>query len=159
MTERRGPMAWICLVVGAGIMVYGVIGLLGSTSWSAAGSVALWVVGADLLHDLLIAPMVCLLGFVIARRTPTAWRWPVRAATLTTAVVLVVAYPVLGGFGRDRVPDNRSVLPLDYPTAVATVLAVVWMIALIWGVATWRRQRGATRRDQSVPDAGSVPKV
>jgi hypothetical protein len=153
-------MAWTCFVVGAGIMAYGVIGLLDSTSLSAARSVALWVVGADLLHDLLIAPVVCLLGFVIARVAPAAWRWPVRAATLTTALVLAVAYPALRGFGRDRVPDNRSVLPLDYPTAIATVLAVVWVIALIWGLASSRRGRSLTPcPDQSVPDARSVPEV
>ena len=152
-------MAWTCFVVGALIMAYGVVGLLDSTSWSAAKSVALWVVGADLLHDLVVAPVVCVLGFVIARRVSAAWRWPVRAATLTSALVLAVAYPALRGFGRDRVPDNRSVLPLDYPTAVATVLVVVWVVALIWGLASWGRRGSARRRDQSVPDAGSVPEV
>ena len=152
-------MAWTCFVVGGRIMAYGVIGLLDSTSWSAAKSVAVWVVGADLLHDLLIAPVVCLLGSVIARRAPAGVALALRAATVTTALVLVVAYPALRGFGRDRVPDNRSMLPLDYPTAVATVLAVVWVIALIWAVASWRRRGSATRRDQSVPDAGSVPEV
>jgi hypothetical protein len=152
-------MAWTCFVVGVGIMVYGVIGLLESTSWSAARTVALWVVGADLLHDLVIAPVICVIGYVIARRAPAAWRWPVRAAALTSALVLAVAYPALRGFGRDRVPDNRSVLPLDYPTAVLTVLSVVWIVALIWALASWRRRGTVPRGDQSVPDAGSVPKA
>jgi hypothetical protein len=147
VNERRSPFAWICIVAGTGTMVFGIIGLLDSTSWAAARSVALWVVGADLLHDLLIAPVVCALGFVIARWTSAAWRWPVRAAALTSAFVIALAYPALRGFGRDRVPDNRSVLPLDYPTAVATVLGLVWIAALLWGIVSWRRRRSLARPD------------
>ena len=41
MTEQRGPMALTLVVVGALIMAYGVVGLLDSTSWSAARSIAL----------------------------------------------------------------------------------------------------------------------
>lgn len=40
--------------------------------------------------------------------------------------------PALRGYGRDRVPDNLSVQPLDYTAAVLTVLAVVWAVVAVW---------------------------
>jgi hypothetical protein len=94
--------------------------------------VAGWVVAADLLHDLVLAPLVCVLGLAIARFVAPPLRWPIRAGAIATAIVLLVAYPALRGFGRRTAPGNASVQPLDYTTAVLTVLAVVWGAALVW---------------------------
>jgi hypothetical protein len=154
MTERHGARFWICCAVGLAAMVYGAAGFLDRAPFSVGTTVVAWVVGADLLHDLVIAPLVCVIGFVLAGRLPQLLRWPVRAAALTSAVVLVVAYPALRGFGRDTAPGNRSVQPLDYPTAVATVLAVVWGLALLWVLVAWLGQRSRPEPD---PRAGSGP--
>jgi hypothetical protein len=147
MTERHGARFWICCAVGLAAMVYGAAGFLDRAPFSVGTTVVAWVVGADLLHDLVIAPLVCILGFVLAARLPPLLRWPFRAAALTSAIVLVVAYPALRGFGRDTAPGNHSVQPLDYPTAVATVLAVVWGLAVVWVLVAWLGSR-------SRPDPG-----
>jgi hypothetical protein len=138
VTERRGVAHWIGLACGGAVIVYGTLGLVHHASNAALQQVVTWMFGADLLHDLVIAPLVCLVGLTAARWTPAAWRWPVRAGLVTSTLVLAVGYPVLRGFGRHRVPNNRSVLPLDYTSAVATVLAVVWALVTIWGIASWR---------------------
>ena len=70
---------------------------------------------------------------------PTPWRWPIRAAAIGSAIVLAVSYPALRGFGRETAPGNATVLPLDYTTAVLTVLSVIWVAALVTGlIATIR---------------------
>src|SRR5262245_29551118 len=132
MTRTRGR--WIAFVAGYATMAFGVIGLVRMVPLRAAGQISLWVVGADLLHDLVLAPLVCVFGVALAHVVSPAWRWPVRAGAIATALVLLTAYPALRGFGRHTAPGNGSVLPLDYTTAVLTVLAVIWGVVIGWCV-------------------------
>ena len=74
-----------------------------------------------------------------------------------TGVLLIVVFPALRGYGRDTVPDNLSVDPLDYTTSTLTALAVVWAAAGAWlvlglalsGVGRHRRPTCATPRGRS----------
>jgi hypothetical protein len=151
MTDTKSLGALISLVVGVGILAFGIVGLIGSTSIHNARTIITWVIGADLLHDLIVAPAVCAVGLGLTRIVPNVGRTAIRSAAVASAAVLVVSYPLLRAFGRHHVPDNRSALPLDYPTAVATVLGVVWGIAIIWGCANWWRSRPVPKPD--VPPA------
>ncbi|MFG2480699.1 hypothetical protein [Streptomyces fagopyri] len=88
--------------------------------------VLVWLGGAVVLHDAVIAPLVLLAGLVLVRG---GVRGPVRAALVVAGALTVVALPVLLRPGRTA---NPSVLPLDYPrnllialVAVATVTALV----------------------------------
>jgi hypothetical protein len=132
---------WVAFLAGYGIMVFGAIGLLRVVPLRTAGRIALWVVAADVVHDFVLAPLVCVAGLAIARAVPTVWRWPVRMGAVGTAFVLLVGYPALRGFGRATAPGNPSVLPLDYPTAIVTAVAVVWGLAALWGAVNWIAQR------------------
>jgi hypothetical protein len=146
VSEPRGRAAAVGLVVGYAVMLFGAVGLLRAFSLQRTGQVAIWVIGADLLHDFLVAPVVCLVGIGLGRVVPSSWRWPVRAGVTGTAVVLVVAYPALRGFGRTTAPGNGTVLPLDYASATLTVVAVIWVLAVGWGIANLiveRRRRPA----------------
>jgi hypothetical protein len=131
MTDTKSPGALISLIVGVAVLAFGIAGLLGSTSIQNARAIITWVIGADVLHDFIVAPAVCVVGLGLARIVPNRGRTAIRSAAVASAAVLVVSYPLLRAFGRHHVPDNRSVLPLNYPTAVATVLGVVWGIAII----------------------------
>jgi hypothetical protein len=123
---------WVALVIGAAVMAYGAAGLLGDTGLGASVDVGVWLVGADVAHDFVLAPLACLIGAAAARLLPRWCRAPVQAALLTSGVLLIVVFPALRGFGRDQVPDNPSVQPLDYTTATLTALAVVWAAAAAW---------------------------
>jgi hypothetical protein len=148
MKARSTPAALAGLVVGYAVIVFGAVGLLTHLPLGKVPAVALWVAGADLLHDFAIAPLVCIVGLAIVRSAPPVWRWPLRGALTGTAVVLAVAYPALRGFGRDTAPGNPTVLPLDYTTSTLTALAVVWALALAWGIASFvsLRHRAPTGR-------------
>jgi hypothetical protein len=136
---------WAAFAVGYGVIVFGAVGLLRAVPLRAAGQVASWVVAADVLHDFVLAPLVCVIGFVVARFVPPIFRWPVRAGAIGTAFVFLLAYPALRGFGRETAPGNTSVQPLDYPTAVLTAVGIVWGVALIWAVSNWTLQRSRGR--------------
>jgi hypothetical protein len=141
------------MLAGYGVMAVGLVGLVRSVPERAAVRVAAWVLAADLLHDFVLAPLVCVAGLVVARFVAAPFRWPVRAASIGTGIVLLVAYPALRGFGRQTAPGNDSVQPLDYTTAVLTVLVVVWALALAWACVNLvsRTQRGRRPRPEAGP--------
>ncbi len=79
-------------------------------------------------------------GSLLARFLPRCLRAPGPAPALfASAVVLLVGWAALRGYGRDQVPDNPTVDPLHYGTAVLTVLAVVWGAAIVWLTVAWWR--------------------
>jgi hypothetical protein len=151
---RFGRAFWIALPVGAGVMVYGAIGLVTDSGLPGAFDVARWLVGADLANDAVLAPLACLVGAGIARLLPRWCRAPVQAGLLASGVLLIVAFPALRGFGRDQVPDNETVQPLDYSTGTLTALAVVWSAVAVWLVVRFASAARETRRPptRATPD-------
>jgi hypothetical protein len=137
----RGRAFWIGLSVGSALSLFGLGGLLRTTSLASTFNVGTWVVGADLANDLVLLPAAVLISLLLARAIPLRWRVPIRSALIATAVLTIIAYPALRGFGHDTAPGNSSVQPLDYTTALATTMAVVWGAAGIWLLAiAWRRR-------------------
>jgi hypothetical protein len=123
----------------AGLVLMGVgVSLLGDVRDPTG--VLLWLGGAVVLHDALIAPMVLLVGLVLVRGGA---RGPVRGALLVAGALTAVALPVLLRPGRTA---NPSVLPLDYPRNWLIALAAVVALTGAWvavsrGVARRRRTR------------------
>jgi uncharacterized membrane protein YozB (DUF420 family) len=98
--------------------------------------VLVWLGGAVVLHDALIAPLVLLTGWVLVRG---GVRGPVRGALLVAGALTAVALPVLLRPGK---PANASVLPLDYPRNwLLTLAAVATATALLVAVRAIRRGR------------------
>ncbi|MGI5135240.1 MULTISPECIES: hypothetical protein [unclassified Streptomyces] len=98
--------------------------------------VLVWLGGAVVLHDALIAPLVLLIGWVLVRGGA---RGPVRGALLVAGALTAVALPVLLRPGK---PANSSVLPLDYPRNwLLTLAAVATVTALLPAVRAIRRSR------------------
>jgi len=128
----RGAVFWIGAVIGVAIMAFGLRGLFENSRGTQPLEFSKWFIGADLLHDILIAPAVALVGLFVARLIARPWRAPVQAGLFATAIVLAVGWAPLQGYGRTTAAGNATVLPLDYSTAVATVVGVVWLLALVW---------------------------
>ncbi|MFF8902428.1 hypothetical protein ACF082_33705 [Streptomyces lydicus] len=98
--------------------------------------VLVWLGGAMVLHDALIAPLVLLIGLVLVRGGA---RGPVRGALLVAGALTAVALPMLLRPGK---PANSSVLPLDYPRNwLLTLVAVATVTALVLAARRTRRSR------------------
>ncbi|MEU1405615.1 hypothetical protein ABZ471_25210 [Streptomyces sp. NPDC005728] len=98
--------------------------------------VLVWLGGAVVLHDALIAPLVLLAGLVLVRG---GMRGPVRGALLVAGALTLVAAPVLL---RPGTRANSSVLPLDYPRNwLIAVVAVATVTALLVAVRGFARSR------------------
>ncbi|MFJ5533768.1 hypothetical protein [Streptomyces sp. NPDC093261] len=100
--------------------------------------VLVWLAGALLLHDAVIAPLVLLVGLLVVRG---GRRGPVRGALMAAGALTAVALPVLL---RPGATANSSVLPLDYPRnwllALAAVATVTALLTAARGLVRGRRR-------------------
>jgi hypothetical protein len=132
---------WIGLAIGAPIMVYGALELLSKVGSRHLAQTGEWIAGGLLAHDLAVAPTLIALVWVAGQTLPSRARTAVRAGTLGTILVLAIGGPALLGYGNR--PDNPTVHPLDYPTAVLTSIAIVWGLVALGQLAfAWRHHQG-----------------
>lgn len=130
MNERG---LWIGVLVGAPLVVLGVLDALGDAGRTRPAELARWVVGTVVVVDLVVMPVALGIGRVLRGRAPLQW------ALAASATVVVVGWPFLRGYGRN--PNNPSLLPRDYGTGVAVAVVAVWLTAGAWTVAAARRRR------------------
>jgi hypothetical protein len=141
--ERPGPVAWALIVTGWVVMVVAVLGAFGDDGLGGSWSWARWIVGAAVVHDAVVLPLVLGVGWLLARWLPAAFRVPVRSALVVGAIVSLAVWPIAARWGARA--DNPSILPLP----VARNLAIMWVVlavgALGVGGFAWLRQRGRGR--------------
>ena len=141
MTRRRHERSetglWIGLALGVPLMAWGMRGIVLDSGQTHPAELARWIVGSAAVHDALVLPVVSTVA-VVARRLAPPSSWPVvRWALATTAILAIVAWPFVRGYGRR--PDNPSLLPRNYAGGTMAVLAGVWLVAL--ALAVWAHRR------------------
>ena len=144
--ETNPVLFWVSVVVGGAVCLYGLHGLIGALHGIRSRQFLQWFVGADLAHDLIVAPLACLVGTIVARIVPASARAQVCAGLFATAVVLAIAWAPLHGYGHATAPGNSSVEPLNYATAVVTVIVTVWTLAGTWLVIALLRRSARQRK-------------
>jgi hypothetical protein len=142
-THRDGGRTfWIMTAVGWAVIVAAVIGAFGDRRDAQPTQLGRWLAGSALLHDLVWLPFVAIVGALLARvargRVPRAVTW----ALATSAVLIVISWPFVRGYGRNR--NNPSLLPRSYTWGLVAYLAVTWMLAgLAMAIGHWRAARRA----------------
>lgn len=104
------------------------------------GTTLPWLIGGPVLHDVLVAPLVGLVGLVLGRlvtnRLRRAW---ITAGLLASATLLLIAVPLL--WRPPSAPPNPGLPDRDYPLGLATGLTVIWaVIAVVLVVGTVSRR-------------------
>jgi hypothetical protein len=134
-TSRRGLLAGLAL--GVPLIAYGVRGVFVDAADTHPADMARWLLGAALVDDLVLVPAALLVGTVGRSFTPP-WAWPaVRGGLFASAVLTLVAWPFVRGWGRD--PTNSSLLARDYGTSLLVALAAVWVV--VGAIVVTRRER------------------
>ncbi|HET6352958.1 hypothetical protein OG905_07070 [Streptomyces sp. NBC_00322] len=118
--------------LGLALMTVGAVLLL---TGGQLKDVALWLAGAIVLHDGIVAPLVLGVGLLLAA-VPA--RGTVRGALIVAGCLTVVALPVLL---RPGTPKNPTVLPLDYVRNWLLALAAVAVLTGVLLAARWIRRR------------------
>lgn len=142
--------------VGAAVLAYGVLGLLSAAPATAPVSTGLWLVGGVLAHDLVLAPVVAGVGWLLVRLVPDWARPVVQGGLVVAAVLVLVALPAVL---RQGAPGGyASLLPQDYRTNLTglllAVLAGTAALVALRGVRQ-RRSRVRNRRDPADQSATS----
>lgn len=126
----RWRYAPVLYVVGALTMVGGAVGLVLHLHRTHPVGTAIYYVGGALAHDLVIAPLVIVAGLVVRALVPSAYRPAVRGGLIVSAVLTLIALPLLLGKGKEA--DNPSHVPLPYGRNLLLILGVVWgVVALL----------------------------
>lgn len=151
-TDAPGRGLWVGLALGLPLVAWGVDGAVATGARTHPGELARWVVGAAVVHDLVVLPVVLLVGWALRRLVPEALWPPVRWAVVTSAVLALVAWPFVRGYGvRPTVP---SLLDRPYGAGLAVAVAAVWGVAAAWAVLA-TRGRLAGRRPGPVTSGGA----
>jgi hypothetical protein len=136
-TPRRGPLFWASAAAGWGIILWGLRGALHHRIDTRPGQLVRFLLGGALAHDLVLAPVVLLIGILLARSVAGRWRAPIQAASFISGTLVLFTYPMLRGYGRTL--RNPTSLPHNYATNLTVVLvAVVCGTALAALVASRR---------------------
>lgn len=133
-----GPFFWTCLVAGAAVAGYGLAGAWADRADTRPAGLVLWLAGSGVAHDALVAPVV-VVAALATRRLPVAACLPVRLGLALSALLTVLFWPVVRGWGRS--PSVPSALPLDYGRNLLVVLALVWLVVGAVVAARWTRGR------------------
>jgi hypothetical protein len=136
---RHGRWFWGAVVAGCLIAAVGVRTYLDVYA-DASRRVALvaWIVGSDVVHDALVVPATIAIGLFVQRWVPARVRPAARFGLIASGTVVLLAWRPLTHSGAAK--HNATVQPLDYPTATATALAVVWAVALAWAAVSGHRR-------------------
>ncbi len=127
-------------VVGLVLLAYG--GLLAwdfatASTRNAVQGIA-WFVGGPVLHDAVAAPVVGVLGVLLTRYVPVAWRAPIGVGAVLSGVLTLLAIPLLWRpFG---VATNPGLHDRDYGLGFAIALGVVWVSVVAAGLYRARRR-------------------
>lgn len=139
-TSRRGLL--IGLALGLPVIGYGLRGAIVDAADTHPPELARWVIGTALVHDLVVVPLAAAVALVVRRYTPPfAWP-PVRAGLAATAILALVGWPFVRGYGDD--PTNPSLLPRNYGVGLAAAIGVVWVAVAAW--VAWRHRRARLTR-------------
>ena len=133
--------------VGVGFVGIGVRGILAHSHDTHPRSWITWVVAAALAHDLILAPVIGVVGVLVGRLVPRRARAAVQIGLLVSGCVLVVGLTAVLTPGGRHYSDNSSLLPLAYGRNLVIVLAIVWTAIAVAIVIASRR-----RADRAAPD-------
>ena len=135
--DEHGLTFWIGLIIGLFIAGFGVRGMLHQFKFAQQRYVFVrYLVVSDLTHDLIWAPIAFVAAFVTSRVFPKWLRPPIAFGAFASTVSVALAWYPLHGTAKYK--QNPSFQPLNYATAVATVLVVIWGIALLWAIVRFR---------------------
>jgi hypothetical protein len=138
---KRGRLFWISAVVGWAFIGWGLRGVFHYHIDTRPGELARFFIGGALIHDLILAPVVLLVGYVVVRVAPAGWRAYVQAALIISGLLILFTYPEVRDYA--RVLHNPTSLPHNYTANLAIVIGVVWGVTGL--VAVIHRVRSRSR--------------
>ena len=132
----------VLAVLGVGVGTYGIFQLLTQLPWQTLALLALWLIGALIIHDGLLSPAVIGVGAALRRYVPDRGRRYLQFGLIMAAMVTVIAVPMI--YRANTQPPAKALLLQDFGINLTVLLAAI-------GGGTLIAYAIRVARDRSVP--------
>lgn len=139
------------IVVGAAGALLGLFGALRLVTQIPLGHLvvlAIWLIGAVVIHDGILSPLVVGIGWAISRSVPARARGSLQFALIVAGLVTVVAIPLI--YRQGSQPASKAILRQQYGGNLTVLLGIIVAITLVL-YAVQVARRGAGRQPVTPP--------
>lgn len=120
------------IILGAAgvlLALFGVLRLVTEISIGDLAVLGIWLVGALVIHDGILSPVVIAVGWAISRVVPDRARRFLQFALIVGALVTVVAIPLI--YRQDTQPESEALLRQQYGSNLTVLLGIIAAITLV----------------------------
>lgn len=141
--------------VGGGVVLagYGVVRLVADVPATSLVWLACWLVGALVISDLVVSPLVVAIGAALRRRLPDRGRRWVQGFLIMAAMLVLVSAPMIHLQGTS--PPEKALLQQDFRVNLAVLVALAGLISLTGYAAERFRSRRRPERAGRPRDVGA----
>lgn len=133
-------------VLGIG---YGALRILGNPKVSQPLHLAKWLIGAVILHDFILTPVVVGVGFLLTRAVRPRARRYLQGALVSGALVTAIAIPLI--YRRGTGLPGKTLVQQNYGAHLALLLALIAAVtAAAYGVRVARDRRAQQGSEANV---------
>ena len=141
-------MRWLLATAGAAGIGFGAYHLYDLLTVEQAQSLGLWLVGGLVLHDMVLAPAMLLVGAVlwrVTRRLPAVAARILMGGWIVAGLLTLIALPAIY---RENVRSNHTLLFMDYRRNLLFLLVAAAVITtLTAGTAAYLASRRRKRAE------------
>lgn len=136
--------AWRIILAGVGIPLggFGIFRLVTEIPMHSLLILAVWLAAALVVQDVILAPSVVGVGWLLRRHVPDRGRRYLQSALIMIALITVVAIPMI--FLRGSQPAAKALLLRNYGSNLILIIAVIAVISLILYAVRVARDRRAS---------------
>jgi hypothetical protein len=145
VTARDRVLRWSLGVLGVPAIGYGILRILDQSRYTHPSKLILWLIGALLVHDAIIAPVVICIGAVLTRLVPGRARAYLQGALIAAGLVSVVAAVEIYRQGKTASPA-LALLRQHYLANLLILLALIAAVSAAgYAVSVQRCRRTKSR--------------
>ena len=145
--------AWRLILAVTGVLVicYGGFRFLTEIPLPNLIALACWLVGAVLVHDGVLSPLVVGIGLLLRRSVPDRARRYLQFALITAGLVTVIALPMI--YLRGSQPSVKALLLRNYGANLTVIIAVIAVTTLaVYALRVARTSQAVTTAPKSTGD-------
>jgi len=143
MMRLRLPLG----IAGVLLVLFGVFRLLTQVPPFPLAILALWMVGALVIHDGILSPVVLGVGWALSRVVPPQARRYLQGALIMAALVTVIAIPMI--YRQESQPRSKSMLLQNFGGNLTLLIGIIAALSLLAYAVR-------VARDHSEPAAGAA---
>ncbi|HJQ44466.1 MAG TPA: hypothetical protein VJ831_15360 [Jatrophihabitantaceae bacterium] len=138
---------WLLGAAGVAIIGYGAWRILGTARLTRPRTLGLWLMGALIVHDGVVAPVTSSAGWLLGRISRPRARRYLSGALVAGAIVTAVALPLI--HRRGHAQPGSTLLTRNYETNLTLILSGIAAVAVVAYLQRLIRDRRAQTGQRS----------